>query len=322
MLLYLFYFKGLLCMHDQIEEMRCFFYNRSLGGIYDLWYDILSDALVFPGILFYWLGSRSRFPCRYHGKDHKPWIPERSRLSDIRNWHACTSRSVRQLCIFAGGSLFATIVELAGGWILDKLFHARWWDYSKRRFNLNGYICLEFSILWGLGILFVVEIVHPFLEVEPTHGIIAHTVGIVLLSVFYVVFAADVIVTVLTVRGFNQKLAEIDEISAAIHIGSDYITEKIGDRACKTTVKVEEGMLQAKLGCAELKDKVRSDKEDFETLTENRRRELIAKRNKLFDDLSGQFGIGRLLKAFPNAKHDKHAEVMKELVDKYIRGAL
>lgn len=233
-----------------------------------------------------------------------------------------TSGSVRQLCIFAGGSLFATIVELAGGWILDKLFHARWWDYSKRRFNLNGYICLEFSILWGLGILFVVEIVHPFLEVEPTHGIIAHTVGIVLLSVFYVVFAADVIVTVLTVRGFNQKLAEIDEISAAIHIGSDYITEKIGDRACKTTVKVEEGMLQAKLGCAELKDKVRSDKEDFETLTENRRRELIAKRNKLFDDLSGQFGIGRLLKAFPNAKHDKHAEVMKELVDKYIRGAL
>ena len=230
-----------------------------------------------------------------------------------------TLESIRLLCIFAGGSLLATLVELAGGWILDKLFHARWWDYSKRRFNLNGYICLEFSVLWGLGILFVVEIVHPFLAVEPTHGIIAHALGIVLLSVFYVVFAVDSIVTVLTIRGFNKKLAEIDKISAAIHVGSDYMTEKIGGRACKTTVKVEEGMLQAKLGYAELKDKAKADKEDLEELAESRRRELIAKRNKLFDDLSRQFGIGRLLKAFPTVKHEKYAEVMKEFMEKYMR---
>ena len=125
------------------------------------------------------------------------------------------SHSVRLLCIFAGGTIFATAVELAGGWILDKLFHARWWDYSDRKFNLGGYICPEFSLLWGLGILAVVEIVHPFLAVEPTHGIIAHAAGVIILAILYVILVIDCIATVLTIRGFNKKLAEIDEISAA-----------------------------------------------------------------------------------------------------------
>ncbi|MCR5615245.1 MAG: hypothetical protein K6F45_03675, partial [Saccharofermentans sp.] len=104
------------------------------------------------------------------------------------------------------------------------------------------------SILWGLGILFVVSIVHPVLAVEPTHGMIAHTAGMIILAVLYTVFVIGCIATVLTIRGFNKKLAEIDEITAAIRQGSDYITEKVGGGAYKTTVKLEEGALQAKLG--------------------------------------------------------------------------
>ncbi len=231
-----------------------------------------------------------------------------------------TSESVRLLCIFAGGSLFATLVEFLGGWILDKLFHARWWDYSDRKFNLHGYICLEFSILWGLGILFVVSIVHPLLSVEPTHGVIAHAAGIVILAVLYTVFVADCVATVLTIRGFNKKLAEIDEISAAIHMGSDYITEKVGGGAYKTTVKLEEGALQAKLGYAELKDRVEAGKEELDAKAESTRRELIARQNKLYEELMRQrhWGIGRMLRAFPGIKHDKYTEALKELMEKRI----
>jgi uncharacterized membrane protein len=44
---------------------------------------------------------------------------------------------------------------------MEKLFHTRWWDYSRYRFNLNGRICLLNSTLFGLMCLFVVYIIHP-----------------------------------------------------------------------------------------------------------------------------------------------------------------
>ena len=52
--------------------------------------------------------------------------------------------------LFLGGMIICSTVELFGGWILDKIFHMRWWDYSEKPFNIGGYICLPFSIMWGI----------------------------------------------------------------------------------------------------------------------------------------------------------------------------
>ena len=53
--------------------------------------------------------------------------------------------------VFFGSMVLATLVELVGGWLLYRLFHTRWWDYTDQRWNLGGYICPKFSLLWGLG---------------------------------------------------------------------------------------------------------------------------------------------------------------------------
>ena len=45
------------------------------------------------------------------------------------------------LVAFFGGMVITTLVELVGGYILYKIFHTRWWDYSMYRFNLGGFIC-------------------------------------------------------------------------------------------------------------------------------------------------------------------------------------
>ena len=45
------------------------------------------------------------------------------------------------LVAFFGGMVITTLVELVGGFILYKMFHTRWWDYSMYRFNLGGFIC-------------------------------------------------------------------------------------------------------------------------------------------------------------------------------------
>lgn len=66
--------------------------------------------------------------------------------------------------LFLGSVVLTSVLELATGFVLEKLFRQRWWDYSDKPFNLGGYICLEFSIMWGFACLFVVDILHPSIE--------------------------------------------------------------------------------------------------------------------------------------------------------------
>ena len=54
------------------------------------------------------------------------------------------------LLFFAGGAV-ASAVELVGGWALFKLYHTRWWDYTQHPFNIGGYICLQYSLMWEIG---------------------------------------------------------------------------------------------------------------------------------------------------------------------------
>ena len=50
--------------------------------------------------------------------------------------------------LFGGSVLFTSAIEYLTGWVLEKVFHDKWWDYYKRPLNIKGYVCLEFSVLW------------------------------------------------------------------------------------------------------------------------------------------------------------------------------
>jgi uncharacterized membrane protein len=64
------------------------------------------------------------------------------------------------------GSIGAvTPLEYIAGRILDRVFHCKLWDYSQYPFNLHSYICPEFSLLWGILSLLLVNFVHPVMEV-------------------------------------------------------------------------------------------------------------------------------------------------------------
>ena len=51
--------------------------------------------------------------------------------------------------VFIVGMTSATLLEYCTGVAMEKMFHVRYWDYSKQRFNLNGHICLTSSLAWG-----------------------------------------------------------------------------------------------------------------------------------------------------------------------------
>ncbi len=58
-----------------------------------------------------------------------------------------------------------TIVEEAGGLLIEKVFHRTFWSYESKRFNIGPYISIEMSLLWGfLSLLFVWEL-KPLIDV-------------------------------------------------------------------------------------------------------------------------------------------------------------
>ena len=67
----------------------------------------------------------------------------------------------RGLVIVLVSALLVTWLEYATGWILDRIFHRKWWDYQGRRLNIGGYVCLEYSLLWGALAFMLAELIHP-----------------------------------------------------------------------------------------------------------------------------------------------------------------
>ena len=57
--------------------------------------------------------------------------------------------------------LLVTILEYATGSVLENIFQKKWWDYSNEPLNLKGYICLRFSLFWGMAAYVVMQIIQP-----------------------------------------------------------------------------------------------------------------------------------------------------------------
>ena len=66
------------------------------------------------------------------------------------------------LALFIMSIVICSILEYLTSYIMEKLFKTRWWNYSNRRFNINGRICLETMIPFGIGGVFIMKIVNPF----------------------------------------------------------------------------------------------------------------------------------------------------------------
>ncbi|MBO6192867.1 MAG: hypothetical protein J6O00_01665 [Clostridiales bacterium] len=212
--------------------------------------------------------------------------------------------------VFLEGVVFTTLIELIAGFILDKCFHARWWDYSKMPLNLNGYICAGFSLIWGLAVVFVVKLVHVFIY-NVTSGLIPEKFGWPILIAVYAVFILDATVTVLTLIGLNKKLEELDRISASIKRVSDRMTDNFGNTSLKVTQKAQESAVQASLAKAELRDARLESRESLEL----RLKELQDKYETLRETVirHRHFGAGRILNAFPDAKHRDYDQILTEI---------
>ena len=66
------------------------------------------------------------------------------------------------ITLFIMAILVCGILEYLTSYLMEKIYHARWWDYSQRRFNINGRVCLNTIIPFGLLGMFIIYISNPF----------------------------------------------------------------------------------------------------------------------------------------------------------------
>lgn len=116
--------------------------------------------------------------------------------------------------IFLFGMIAATALEYFTGWALEKIFKARYWDYTYEPFNIQGYICLGCSITWGVCAMLLLRLLHPFVE-KIVIGM-NHTAMQVLDYIFIGYFAFDIFISVRQALDLRKIITEYIEHSEEI----------------------------------------------------------------------------------------------------------
>ena len=211
------------------------------------------------------------------------------------------SGSMSAVSIFFIGMVLTTAIELVGGWVLYKLYHIRWWDYSKMKYNLGGYICPQFSLLWGLGSVLMIKVVHPLLARGSNP--MPFRVMLILDIVLLIIFVVDVIVSTAAAIGLNKYLSEIDELRARLRVTSDKLTTVLGTGAMTADTVLDEQKLQLALAKLEGREN-----------TAELRAEATARVAELREKLAAvdrhPLSTRRLLRAFPDMKSLNYAETL------------
>lgn len=189
--------------------------------------------------------------------------------------------------LYISSVIVVTALEWLTGFLLEKMFHNKWWDYSDMRFNLNGYVCLQFSLVWGIGCVAIVKLINPVIQ----KGIswIPYVLGIVLLAILTAAAAADVYITISGILKWNRRLAKMESIAAELH----RISEELGGNIFKGVMETME--LQEDIS-EEMKARTEVLKAKYDGMVE--------KKSKIQN---------RLIKAFPKMHSERYKNALEDL---------
>ncbi len=125
------------------------------------------------------------------------------------------------LPLFFASMILCTVVEYFVSWVMEKMFHARWWDYSHYKFNINGRICLLNSVLFGFMGLGVIHFVYPYML--KFLNWLGDFVVMVSADSIALVLAVDIVVTVRKLVDFGATMEKIKTFGESLrdHYGQE-----------------------------------------------------------------------------------------------------
>lgn len=209
------------------------------------------------------------------------------------------------LALYVTSVVLVTALEWVTGFILEKVFHNKWWDYSKMPLNLNGYVCLLFSLIWGVACVVIVEFIHPL--IHKVLSWIPTPIGIGLIVILGIAVLIDLYVTSSTILKMNRHLEKMKEIAADLHRISDELGENIYEEVVEVLERREEWKLKVQEASGEVKEKMQDVSDEV--------MDRIAALKKKYREVGGR-GIHvskRLIKAFPRIQSKKYREAMEDL---------
>ncbi len=219
--------------------------------------------------------------------------------------------------VYVVGTVLASTLEYFTSWAMEKLFHARWWDYSHYRVNWNGRICLPISLLWGVLAAVFLYGVHPAVEslAVRLHEAADWLPGL-LAGVFSLLFVVDLVISVHVARGIGSKLDELDKWSELIraHLDSLQLPTKeavIGRLEAVYTRYAQNG--------ARLAKDLRGRAEEWRSLSETALRRRLADaaeewKKRKESAIAGTRALQRrMLQAFPHMNRQGGTAALQDL---------
>ena len=116
---------------------------------------------------------------------------------------------------FLLGALLADVLEFFTSLVMEKLFHARWWDYSQKKFNIQGRICLTHTLYWGGATLIFLYFIDP--RVSALLLSIPVTYRRIITGVIFAVFLVDLILTVKKTADLRKLTVKIDALTGELN---------------------------------------------------------------------------------------------------------
>ena len=114
------------------------------------------------------------------------------------------------LLAIAGGTI-CTLAEYLVHWFYERIFEVRFWDYSALRGNINGRICPQFSLAWGILSATAVRFIHPVVAA------VANAVSPTAVFTLWIILAVDCVLTAALL--FQHHDTELLSLSALLSSG-------------------------------------------------------------------------------------------------------
>lgn len=112
------------------------------------------------------------------------------------------------LTVFLLAIVVCSVVEYLISYLMEKMFSARWWDYSNRKFNVNGRICLTNAFIFGILGIILVYLVNPLFEEILTN--INNNTLTLLGVILIILFLSDLITSLVITFNLKNKIKKLD----------------------------------------------------------------------------------------------------------------
>ena len=212
------------------------------------------------------------------------------------------------LLLFVGGVVVATALEYVTAALMENIFHTSWWDYSDKKFNFQGRICLGASLGWGAFTVILFKVLHPLVEsIVILYPVYVGEIGICVIGVGYVV---DFVFSAAAAFRIHEKLPVIE---AAMEQAKGEMLVKMHEKIASVGFAKEATLesVKERLGDVEVLKEMEQKRAAITA-------EISAELQKRKEAMAAKVGhnMQRFVKAYPNLNRGYKLHNLKNLRNK------